>query len=238
MLGAMSLVAGLFDRSGRAAHRCARLWARLILLVSGTSVEVRGTLPQAGTYVFVSNHQSLFDIPILFRSIPRELRVIAKDSLGSVPFLGWHLRRNGHLLVDRRKPGAGILKRMRRLVAEHASLIAFPEGTRSYDGRLGRFKRGVFLLAIEHGLPIVPVTLDGSRHVMTRGRLTVRPGRVILTIHEPVPTSALARDDARALAGRVRAIVESGLATMTSTPASDPSSPRAVPAADTRARPR
>jgi 1-acyl-sn-glycerol-3-phosphate acyltransferase len=232
MLGAISLVSGLFDRTGRAAHRCARLWARLILLVSGTSVDVRGTLPQAGTCVFVSNHQSLYDIPILFRAIPRDLRVIAKDSLGSVPFLGWHLRRNGHLLVDRRRPGPGILKRMRRLVARDVSLIAFPEGTRSYDGRLGRFKGGVFLLAIEHGLPIVPVTLDGSRHVMSRGRLTVRPGRVVLTIHEPVSTSGLRREDSRMLADRVRAIVESGLTTP-SAPASDPNSRHAVPAADT-----
>lgn len=211
VLGAISLVASLLDRSGRAPHACARLWSRLILLVSRTRVEVRGALPGVGTCVYASNHQSIYDIPILFSAIPRELRIVAKDSLGGVPFVGWHLRLAGHLLVDRRSPGAGILKRMRRLVAEHTSLIVFPEGTRSRDGRIGRFKGGVFLLAIEHGLPIVPVTVDGSVRVMTRGDLTVRPGRVVVTIHEAVPTSGLGRDDARALADRVKQIVGGGL---------------------------
>jgi len=207
-LGTASLVSGLFDRTGRAAHACARLWSRLILFVSGTTIEVRGALPAGGAYVYASNHQSLYDIPILFQAIPRQLRIIAKASLGRIPFLGWHLRLAGHLLVDRDKPGAGILKRMRRLVAEHVSLIVFPEGTRSEDGRVGRFKGGVFLLAIEHGLPIVPVSVRGSRDVMRKGQVTVRPGRVIVTIHAPVSTEGLGREDARALAERIKHIVE------------------------------
>lgn len=208
VLGTASLVSGLFDRTGRAAHACARLWSRLILLVSGTDVEVRGALPAGGAYVYASNHQSLYDIPILFQAIPRQLRIIAKASLGRIPFLGWHLRLAGHLLVDRDKPGAGILKRMRRLVAEHVSLIVFPEGTRTEDGTVGRFKGGVFLLAIEHGLPIVPVSVAGSRDVMRKGLVTVRPGRVIVTIHAPVSTEDLGREDARALAERIKHIVE------------------------------
>lgn len=209
VLGTASLVSGLFDRTGRAAHACARLWSRLILLVSGTEVEVRGALPPSGAYVYASNHQSIYDIPILFWSIPRQLRIIAKASLGKIPFLGWHLHLSGHLLVDRDKPGAGILKRMRLLVAEHASLIVFPEGTRSENGGVGRFKGGVFLLAIEHGLPIVPVSVKGSRHIMRKGDVTVRPGRVIVTIHDPVSTAGLGREDARALGARLKTIVES-----------------------------
>ncbi len=209
VLGTASLVAGVFDRSGRASHACARAWSRLILGVSATRVHVRGSLPPDGAYVYASNHQSLYDIPILFASIPRQLRIIAKASLGRIPFLGWHLRLAGHLLVDRDKPGAGILKKMRSLVAEHASLIVFPEGTRSRDGTVGRFKGGVFLLAIEHGLPIVPVSVKGSAAIMARGLVTVRPGDVTVTIHEPVSTAGLGRDDARALAGRVKQIIES-----------------------------
>jgi 1-acyl-sn-glycerol-3-phosphate acyltransferase len=211
VLGAVSLVSSVFDRTGRVAHACARLWARLILLVSRTQLEIRGAAPAEGTCVYASNHESLYDIPILFCAIPRQLRIIAKASLGRVPFVGWHLHLAGHLLVNRERPGPGILKRMRMLAARHASLIVFPEGTRSTDGTLGRFKGGVFLLAIDHALPIVPVTINGSRDVMARGRLTVRPGRVTVTIHEPVPTTGLGRDDARALADRVRDIVESGI---------------------------
>lgn len=208
-LGVISLISSLIDRTGRASHACARMWARAILLVSRTRVEVRGAMPPGGTCVFASNHQSLYDIPILFASIPSQLRIIAKESLGGVPFVGWHLRLAGHLLVQRDRPGPAILKRMRRLIAEDASLIVFPEGTRSRDGRVGRFKRGVFLLAIQQGIPIVPVTVAGSRHVMSRGRLTVRPGRVMVTIHAPVPTAGLDRDDAPGLAERVREVVAS-----------------------------
>jgi 1-acyl-sn-glycerol-3-phosphate acyltransferase len=209
-LGTLSLAAGLFDRSGRSAHACARAWSRLILLVSGTRVDVCGAMPPAGAYVYAANHQSIYDIPILFWSIPRQLRIIAKASLGKIPFLGWHLRLAGHLLLDRDRPGAGIIKRMRGLVAEHASLIVFPEGTRSADGTMGRFKGGVFLLAIEHGLPIVPVSIAGSRQIMRRGEVTVHPGQVRVTIHDAVPTTGLGRDDARALGERVRQIVEIG----------------------------
>ena len=209
VLGTASLLSGIFDRSGRAAHACARSWSRLILLVSGTRVEVRGALPAEGTYVFAANHQSIYDIPILFRAIPRQLRIVAKASLRWVPFLGWHLRLAGHLLLDRENPGAGILKRMRGLTAAHASLILFPEGTRSQDGRVGRFKGGAFLMAIEHGLPIVPVSVRGSRDVMLKGQLMVRPGHVVVTIHEPVSTVGLERADARALGERIRAVVAS-----------------------------
>jgi len=208
VLGTLSLVSGLIDRRGRASHACARLWSRLILATSRTRVIVRGALPPEGACVYAANHQSIYDIPILFSSIPRELRIIAKASLGRIPFLGWHLMLAGHLLVDRDKPGAGILKKMRRMVAQGDSLIVFPEGTRSPDGKVGRFKGGVFLIAIEHGLPVVPVSVAGSREVMLKGYVTVRPGTVAVTIHEPVPTAGLGRDDARELARRVQQIVE------------------------------
>ncbi len=232
-LGLISLVSSALDRTGRASHACARAWARVILLVSRTRVEVRGELPPVHTCVFASNHQSLYDIPILFTSIPRQLRIIAKASLGGVPFVGWHLRLAGHLLVERERPGPAILRRMRRLIAEDASLIVFPEGTRSRDGKVGRFKRGVFMLAIQQGIPIVPVTVEGSGRVMSRGRLTVHPGRVVVTIHAPVATTGLERDDARALADRVRDIVAS--ATTTSGPAADRISPPAARADNTPA---
>lgn len=208
VLGAVSLVASVIDRSGRAAHACARLWSMLILLVSRTRVVVQGAPPR-GTCVYAANHQSIYDIPIVFWSIRRQLRIIAKASLGRIPFLGWHLRLAGHLLVDRETPGPGILKRMRRLVADHASLIVFPEGTRSRDGKIAKFKGGVFLLAIEHQLPIVPVSVRNSRQVMLKDFVTVRPGEVVVTIHAPVPTMGMTRADARELSERVKAIIES-----------------------------
>ena len=210
VLGTASLMGSLVERRGRFAHGCARTWSWLILATTGVSVDVRGLdrLNPARTYIFVSNHQSIYDIPVIFANLPYQLRIIAKESLGSFPFLGWHLRRSGHLLVDRKRPDrAGILGRWRALVKEGLSLIIFPEGTRSADGRLGPFKAGSFLLAIEAKLPIVPVSVDGTRLVMHKGELTTRPGAVRLTLHPPVETEALDVSAARDLAEQVRGVV-------------------------------
>ena len=161
------------------------------------------------TYVFVSNHQSIYDIPVLFWSLPVQLRIIAKASLGQFPFLGWHLRRTGHLLVNRARPDRkAILGWAHRLTAHGLSLVVFPEGTRSRDGRVARFKGGSFLLALEAGLPIVPLSIAGSRHVMIKGRLATYPGRVRLTVHEPIDTSSLAGTDPREFGERVRAVLQ------------------------------
>jgi 1-acyl-sn-glycerol-3-phosphate acyltransferase len=210
VLGTASLMGSLFERRGRFAHGCARTWSWLILATTGVSVDVRGLdrLNPARTYIFVSNHQSIYDIPVIFANLPYQLRIIAKESLGSFPFLGWHLRRSGHLLVDRKRPDrAGILGRWRALVKDGLSLIIFPEGTRSADGRLAPFKAGSFLLAIEAKLPIVPVSVDGTRLVMHKGELTTRPGAVTLTLHPPVETEALDVSAARDLAEQVRGVV-------------------------------
>jgi 1-acyl-sn-glycerol-3-phosphate acyltransferase len=214
VLGTISLVSTLFDRSGDTGHWCARTWSTLILKTTGVRVSVRGAelLDPRRSYVLAVNHQSIYDIPILFASIALQLRIVAKESLGSIPFLGWHLQRTGHLLVDRKKPGADIVQKMRRLVSESRSLIVFPEGTRSVDGRVGRFKKGSFLVAIEVGIPVVPVSVRGSRHIMTKGRLMVCPGDVQLTIHPPIPTADLGRTDVIQFGERVREIIVSGVA--------------------------
>jgi 1-acyl-sn-glycerol-3-phosphate acyltransferase len=140
---------------------------------TGVRVEVEGLerLEPGRTYVFVANHQSIYDIPILFWSLPYQVRIMAKASLGRFPFLGWHLRRAGHMLVDRRRPDRRVFSWGKALAEQGLSLIVFPEGTRSPDGRVARFKGGSFYVALEAGLPIVPVSVVGSRHVMLKGRL-------------------------------------------------------------------
>jgi 1-acyl-sn-glycerol-3-phosphate acyltransferase len=216
VLGTASLISSFVDRRGYFAHGCARAWSWLILATTGVSVEVRGLegLERGRTYVFVSNHQSIYDIPVVFSSLPFQLRIIAKESLGQFPFLGWHLRRTGHLLVDRRNPDrAGILRRWRALVGSGLSLVVFPEGTRSPDGRVGLFKAGSVLLAIEAELPIVPVSVDGTRLVMRKGELTTRPAHATLVVHEPIDTRGMSPADARALAARLRTIVASRVGT-------------------------
>ncbi|HTM25135.1 MAG TPA: lysophospholipid acyltransferase family protein [Vicinamibacterales bacterium] len=214
VFGTASLLSTLFDRSGDAGHRCARAWSWLILKTTGVRVQVVGLerLDPTCSYVFAANHQSIYDIPILFASLPFQLRIISKASIGKIPFLGWHLQRTGHVLVDRSNPGAGVVKKMARLVAEGHSLIVFPEGTRSLDGAVARFKGGSFVIALQAGLPVVPLSLVGSRHVMLKGRVTVRPGEVSLIVHDPIETAGVPRDAVREFADRVRGVVSSGAA--------------------------
>jgi 1-acyl-sn-glycerol-3-phosphate acyltransferase len=213
VLGAASIASSLFDRRGYFVHRCARAWSWLILKTTGVRVTVDGLdrITPGTTYVFVSNHQSIYDTPVVFASLPYQLRIIAKESLAYFPVLGWHLRRGGHLFVDRKHPDrAGILKRWRALVSEGLSLIIYAEGTRSADGRVGRFKAGSFLLAIEAQLPIVPVAVIGTRAVMPKGRLRTEPADVQLVVHDPIQPPAIEAptiQDAKALADRVHAIV-------------------------------
>jgi 1-acyl-sn-glycerol-3-phosphate acyltransferase len=210
ILGTLSLGSSLIDRTGHFAHGCARLWSWLILATTGVSVDVKGLdrLEPGKTYIFVSNHQSIYDIPVVFSTLPYQLRIIAKESLGNFPFLGWHLRRTGHLLVDRRNPDrAGILREWKALVDQGLSLIIFPEGTRSQTGRVGIFKAGSFLMAIEAGLPVVPLSVDGTRRVMRKSELTTRPGHATLVVHAPIETTGLTVSDARSLAQQVREVV-------------------------------
>jgi 1-acyl-sn-glycerol-3-phosphate acyltransferase len=213
VLGIASITSSFFDRKGHFAHGCARLWSRLILVTTGVNVTVEGLerVVPGKTYVFVANHQSIYDIPVLFWSIPFQLRIIAKESLGNFPMLGPHLKRTGHMLVDRSRPDkAGILGWASRLTSNGLSLIVFPEGTRSRTGMMGKFKGGSILLAMQAGLPLVPISVIGSRHVMKKGELTTRPGHVTLVVHNPIETAANAEPtpaEIRALAEQVREVI-------------------------------
>lgn len=209
VLGTLSLASMPGDRSGRFAHRCARAWSWLILATTGVRIDVEGRehLMPGTPCVFVANHQSIYDIPIVFWSLPTQLRIIAKESLGRFPVLGAHLRRTGHLLVNRRQPGAMVLRQVSGLMNRGVSLIVFPEGTRSADGHVGRFRGGIFLMAIQAGLPIVPVSLSGSRHVMKKGRLMTCPGRVQLTVHPPIEIVGDSAEAAKAAAEKARQVV-------------------------------
>lgn len=214
VLGTLSLLSVLVDRQGHRAHSCARAWAWLILKTTGVTVDISGLdqLPRDQSFLFLSNHQSIYDIPVLFWHLPYQVRILAKASLGRFPFLGWHLRRSGHVLVDRSKPGNSTMLQIKELMRQHVSILVFPEGTRSADGRVARFRGGIVMLAIESGLPIVPVAVEGTRHVMLKGRLMTCPGHVRVRVLPPVSTegwkAAQARELAAVVEQQVRAAVE------------------------------
>src|SRR5205814_6724818 len=183
------------------------------------------------TYIFVANHSSIYDTPVVFTHIPYQVRIIAKQSLAMFPVLGWHLKRGGHLFVDRRDPDrSGILKRWRALVSQGLSLIIYAEGTRSPDGRVARFKAGSFLLAIEAQLPVVPVAIVGTRRIMPKGRLRTEPGHVTLIVHDPIAPPSLETPtvhDAKLFAKRAHALVAATVESRQ--PGSQSPPPRAAP---------
>lgn len=165
------------------------------------------------TYVMASNHQSLFDTPILFAYLPLSFRILYKKSLNRIPFLGWHLFLSGHIAVERENPTKAreSLEAAAERIKNGTSVAVFPEGTRSYDGVMRTFKKGSFRLAIKAETPVVPMTITDSHLVMKRGEVTVHPRTVKLVIDQPIPVAGWSEDRAGELAERVREIVSRSL---------------------------
>jgi 1-acyl-sn-glycerol-3-phosphate acyltransferase len=209
IMGTLSLVASLFDPTGRVPHQIARVWSRILLRVSGLKVTVEGTgkISPAGSCVIASNHLSLMDTPLVLAHIPLQFRFLAKRGLFKVPFIGYHLRRAGHIQIPRDDP-RGSLKAMSetaRLIRERGiSALVFPEGGRSTDGRLQEFKAGAAYIAIKAGVPIVPVAIRGTLEVLPLGSVHVRPGNATLLVGDPIPTVGLNLHDRERLTAEVR----------------------------------
>ncbi len=211
VMGTLSLIASIFDRSGKLQHFCARAWARILLWSVGARVTARGLekIAPGRTYLYVANHQSYIDIPTLFATLPVNFRILAKKSLFSVPFMGWHLRRSGHIPLDRSSSKSGLksLYDAAERVKAGTSLIVFPEGTRSSDGAIHEFKGGSFLLATRSGVPIIPITLNGTRGILIKDSWHLHPGHVEMIVHDPIDTSAYSPKNVEDLAEKTRTII-------------------------------
>lgn len=191
VMGSLSLFTSLFDASGKMQHGCAKLWARAVLSISRVKVIVYGgenILPGA-SYVFCVNHQSHMDIPIVLAALPFAFRFASKKEHFRVPFLGWHLRRSGHIPIDRENPRAALrsLRDAEGEILRGKSLAIFPEGGTSADGRIKPFKRGGFFLATRAHAGLVPVTVRGSRAILVPKTYHVRGGAVEVFLGTPVP---------------------------------------------------
>jgi 1-acyl-sn-glycerol-3-phosphate acyltransferase len=215
--GAFSLCGSLIDSQGRWQHGCARVWSWLILKTSRVRLDVKGleNVPPDTALIFCSNHPSAMDIPILFVSLPVQFRFVAKRSLFNIPFLGWHLWRSGHIPVERDQPQKAIrsLDQAATGIRKGRPVVLFPEGTRPRTDTLGAFKKGSFYLAINSGVPVIPVTIRGSRAVLKPDSIHIRPGQVEVTIHPPIPTSELTLADVQALSDGVRNSILAGFQT-------------------------
>ncbi len=208
ILGTVSLIATLFDSTGRRAHNVARLWARVLLWLPGVKVRVEGLekISPQGSYVFVANHLSYMDTPLALAHVPVQFRFLAKKSLFKIPFIGYHLARAGHIAVERSDARASLrsMAEAARIVKERGvSVLVFPEGGRS-PGPMRDFKEGAAYIAIKAGVPAVPVGLVGTREVLPMNSLLVRRGLVVLRIGDPLPTAGLDLHDHRKLTAELR----------------------------------
>jgi 1-acyl-sn-glycerol-3-phosphate acyltransferase len=222
ILGSIAaLLAGIIDKSGDLVMVLARIWSRVVLGVPGVQVEVKAhaTLDPKRPYVFMPNHASMVDIWAMFLAVPIQFRFIAKKQLGAIPLFGWAMRAGRFIFIDRQNPASA-----RRSIDEAAerikggqSVVIFPEGTRTRDGKLGSFKKGGFHLAIDSGADIVPVAIRGTREVMPRGAVVMRAGKVTLELAAPISTAGLGPRDREALMTRVRAEIAAMLGETPST---------------------
>ncbi|MGE5215894.1 MAG: lysophospholipid acyltransferase family protein [Chloroflexota bacterium] len=208
-LAVATVVIGPFDPHGKRAYRINQVWTWFILRLGGVRLKVTGldNIEAGNAYIFMVNHQSNIDIPALIQSLAHfQLRWIAKKELLWVPFFGWAMWATKHIAVDRSDPTDAIksLKRAKELLAAGISVVVFPEGTRSRDGQLLRFKKGGFLLAAQSGVPIVPVAIKGSGKILPRGGWKLRSGVIELFVDKPIATDNYRTGKLRALGETVR----------------------------------
>ena len=205
VMGSISVASSLFDARGRIQHGCSRLWARLILWTSRVRICVSGLehIQPATPYVLCVNHQSHMDIPIALAALPFQFRFAAKKQLFRYPFLGWHLRRSGHVPIDRENPRAAVksLREAAESIRHGTPVVIFPEGGTSLDGSIQAFKGGGFMLATKSKVAAVPVTIRGSRPVLAPKTYHVRGGTVEVIVGEPIHSEGVS---AAELANRVR----------------------------------
>lgn len=207
LMGTLSLIVSAFDHSGSAPHRLARVWAKMLLAVSFIRVRAEGVekLDPHGDYVFVSNHASYMDIPAILSKIPHQFRFFAKESLFSIPFMGTHLRRAGHIPVDRSSPRASLRSMSEgahMITGRHICVLLFPEGGRSPHG-LREFKEGAAYIAIKAGVPVVPMALAGMRELLPMGSIHIRSGRTVLRVGDPISTKGMKLSDRESLNQRL-----------------------------------
>lgn len=167
-----------------------RLWARSICLLTFVKVKVKGreNVNQSQSYVFVANHQGAYDIFSIYGYLGHNFRWMMKKALEKIPLVGYSCRVSGQIYVDNSSPTAirETMKDAEKQLSTGMSVVVFPEGARTRTGKVGRFKRGAFTLAMEFNLPVVPITIDGAFRVMPRTTMIPRPGTITITIHKPI----------------------------------------------------
>lgn len=228
VMGASAVLLSLVSQ--RLGSKCGVVWARLISAITPMFVRVSGreNVDPERSYVVVSNHQSHFDILVIYGWLGIDFKWVMKIELRKVPVIGYACYRLGHVFVDRSNRRAAVrsIQEARRRITGGTSIFFFPEGTRSRTGELLEFKKGAFQMALAMGLPILPVTLVGTRDVLPSHSLALFPGRARLVFHPPIDTAGCGSEHLGELMARARLEIERGRDERSTDPAvADPGAP-------------
>lgn len=215
VLGLIVIMISPFDRNGNIVHYIGRFWSLLNIFLAGTRVRIRGRekIDKGSNYIVMSNHQSLFDVWALIGKLPLQIRWIVKKEIRKVPVFGYALEKMGHIYIDRhdRKNAYMSLEAAAQKIKKGTSIIIFPEGTRSKNGRLQRFRLGGATLAIRSGVHILPVTVNGGRFALPKGTLAIMPVKMDIVVGNAIDTSAFDENNKEELTAAVKSAIEKNL---------------------------
>lgn len=207
----LAIIVSFFTRTGNPVHLVARIWGQSILLISRVHVRVNGlsNIQPDKSYIYMANHQSNFDIPVLLGYLPVQFRWLAKAELFKIPLFGRAMLGAGYVKIDRfnRQSAFESISTAARRLKDGVSVMIFPEGTRSRDGSIHKFKKGGFVMAIESGVPILPVILKGTWPIMAKSSLRINRGDVEMEIAEPIDTTGYSMERKEELMDRVRMVI-------------------------------
>jgi len=205
------VIFSLLGASENSIHKVARTWATILLKISNVQVSVLGTenISTEQPQIFMSNHQSDFDILIVLAYLPGQFRWLAKKELFRIPMFGKAMKNAGYIEIDRQNHERAMqnLAEASRKIREGKSVMSFPEGTRSKDGTIKAFKKGMFHLALQAEVPIVPITIIGASEIMPKRSLKINPGRITMIIDRPIDVTAYTEDSRPELIARVRSVI-------------------------------
>jgi 1-acyl-sn-glycerol-3-phosphate acyltransferase len=207
----MVILVSFVTAGGDTTHKVGRIWAKCILVLSNIRVTVKGfsNLKPGRSYIYMANHMSNFDIPVLQAYLPVQFRWLAKAELYKIPIFGYAMKRAGYISIDRsdRKSAIESLNRAAKIIRDGVSVVIFPEGTRSRTNHVQPFKKGGFFLAVDSGVPIIPIIIHGAGRIMPKKQMLIKPGNVILEIEKPINSSDYTRKTKDDLMKKVRDVI-------------------------------
>jgi 1-acyl-sn-glycerol-3-phosphate acyltransferase len=206
-----AVVFAYFTPDENVIHRVANIWAKMLLTLTNIRVQIIGAenILMEKPQIFIANHQSDFDIFIVLAHLPGQFRWIVKKELFNIPVFGKAMRNAGYIEIDRqnREKAMMSLEEAARKIREGKSVMSFPEGTRSKDGKIKRFKQGMFYLAIKSGVPIIPISIIGAGEIMPKRSLVIKPGKIIMVIDRPIDVSGYSIENRQDLIDTVQNII-------------------------------